>query len=217
MILIKGLTLKYISNQDIKFIKYPNITFQNGKINLLIGKNGSGKSTLGNYFFKIGSIEKTVGNVFYDSIELSESLVNHNYKFVPQERPLMHNLTCNEIWKLYHSSKRERIINGLSIDKVFSQKKFSTLSTGEWKKFLLQNILSINNLNGIFLDEIFAGLQNNTKEEIIHLLVKNTIDRNLTTIITHINLENENTDFLVHNLNKFKNYVNKIYLHEVKE
>jgi len=212
MILIKDLKLKYNSKQDIQFIRYPDITFMKGKINLLIGKNGSGKSTLGNYLFKINSVEKVNGDIFYNSKVINTSLVNLNFKYIPQERPVTYNnLTCNDIFKIFRSSQSENL-NGSVFEKSLLKKSFSQLSTGEWKIFLIQNILALNKLNGIFLDELFAGLQINNKEYILDLLVEKTTNRELVTIVTHILLEDENNDYLVQNLNKIENYVNKIYL-----
>lgn len=212
MIVIKDLKLKYHSKQDVQFVRYPDITFAKGKINLLIGKNGSGKSTLGNYLFQINSVEKVSGDISYNSKLLNTSLVNLSYKYVPQERPATYNnLTCLDIFKIFHSSQ-SKSLNKFKFEKTLLKKSFSQLSTGEWKIFLIQNILNLNKLNGIFLDEIFAGLQINNKKYILDLLVENTRKKELVTIVTHILLEDENNDFLVHNLNKIENYVNKIHL-----
>ncbi len=174
-----------------------NISFNNNKINGLLGPNGSGKTTLFNII--AGFLSPDIGNVYLDNHNLTEKSLSFRSKlgisYLPQEASIFRDLSVFEniysIAELFHDK-----INSLEITKKlvqqfslvnFQQTKGKLLSGGERRRTEIARALA-SSPKFLLLDEPFAGIDPIAIEEVklsISLLKK----MNIGIIITDHNVK----------------------------
>lgn len=169
MIEIKNITKKYGKNQVLKDI---NLTIKSGDCIGIVGANGSGKTTL---LSIISGIHKADGGqILLDGkdITTSSKLSSHYISYVPQENPLIEELSAFDNLRLwYKGSKKELnkeltygILHTLGIDK-YSDKIVSKMSGG-MKKRLSIGIALLERPSLLIMDEPSAALDIAGKYEI---------------------------------------------------
>lgn len=186
MIKIDSITKKYG-----KKIILSNISFSAnaGDCIGIVGTNGSGKTTLLSSIS--GVIKPDSGAVYIDNEKISYSNTNISryISYIPQENPLIPELSVKDNLKLWYSSSvlnlnyelENGVLKMLGIDS-FIKMKVSKLSGG-MKKRLSIGIALANNPSLLIMDEPSAALDLSCKKQIRDYMTSFTANEKKTIII----------------------------------
>ncbi|WP_368236016.1 ABC transporter ATP-binding protein [Clostridium perfringens] len=159
-----------------------SLTFEEGKINCILGKSGCGKSTLLNIIANLEDINsgeiigvpEKIAYVFQE-----DRLIEWNSIYTNMELPLL---------KFYTKDEREEKIKGILRevelgDYINSYPK--ELSGGMRQRANIARALLYNG-ELLLMDEPFKSLDKSSKENIIKIFKKNHLEKNNTVImVTH--------------------------------
>ena len=176
-----------------KVLERINLTFENGQIYGLIGHNGSGKSVL----LKIicGFFKPTEGAVLFDDHDYS-----NDKEFPPSLRAIIEgpsfipNISGFEnlqlLAEIQNKITDETILNYLEKMGMLDIKdqKYSEYSLGTKQKLGIISVL-MENPQVIILDEPFNGIEEKTKQVIIHELLSLKQQNVLIIVTSHIKEE----------------------------
>lgn len=176
-----------------KVLERINLTFENGQIYGLIGHNGSGKSVL----LKIicGFFKPTEGAVLFDGHDYS-----NDKEFPPSLRAIIEgpsfipNISGFEnlqlLAEIQNKITDETILNYLEKMGMLDIKdqKYSEYSLGTKQKLGIISVL-MENPQVIILDEPFNGIEEKTKQVIIHELLSLKQQNVLIIVTSHIKEE----------------------------
>lgn len=164
-----------------------------GEVAAILGESGSGKSTFLDLI--AGFIEGESGRIMIDGVEIQNLSV--------EARPLTILFQHHNLFE--HLSVEKNILLGISktlkasseeVEKVyailkevglegFEQRLASKLSGGQQQRVALTRVL-LRQKPILLLDEPFTGLDEQTREQMLHLVRKITTEKNLHTImVTH--------------------------------
>jgi ABC-2 type transport system ATP-binding protein len=184
MIEINDLSFSY---QEQRLFRGMQMTLEPGNIYGLLGVNGAGKSTLlrlitGLLFASSGSV-RTLG---HDPAERDPSLLSR--VFVLPEELNLPNATGAEYLRtrapFYRSFNRDRFDRYLAEFELQPERKLSSLSHGQKKKFLLSFGLACESPL-LLLDEPTNGLDIPSKAQFRRLIAEATTPERLFIIATH--------------------------------
>ncbi len=174
---IKNVTKHYRNKAGIKSV---NVTFEPGKLNLLVGKNGSGKTTL---------LKCIMGVVRYEGIILKQRTT---IGYAPEEYVMPYFmsvldflLSIGKIKDIPKITLHDEIIEHLEYFDMSNQahQSFGTLSNGMRQKVnLIQAFL--NHPKTILLDEPLHGLDTLSQTKILKL-INGRIKESLIIVSTH--------------------------------
>jgi phospholipid/cholesterol/gamma-HCH transport system ATP-binding protein len=176
-----------------------NITFEKGKINLVIGRSGSGKTVLMKCL--IGLLSPTSGAIYYDNKDFHHMSFEDQKKLrmdmgvVFQGSALFDSLTIEEnvmfplnmLTNQSHQEKLDRVNYCLQrVDLVNTNQLYpSELSGGMKKRAAIARAIAINP-KYLFCDEPNSGLDPKTSLIIDELITGITHEYNMTTVVnTH--------------------------------
>ena len=183
IIQLENISKKYKKREILKNI---NISVEDSEIIGIIGANGTGKSTL--LKIMLGLTKQNNGVIkYFNNGEKISSLIG----YVPQENPLIPELTVLDNLKLWYSDSKENMKDDLN--------------NGILKKLKLNDVLKfkVNNLSGgykrrlsigcalakhpklILLDEPSSGLDLNCKYEIKEYLKDYVASDGSVVMVTH--------------------------------
>ena len=189
----------YKSFEDREVLKDINATFENGKVNLIIGQSGSGKTVLMKNL--VGLLDPTSGQVLYDGrnfVQMTKKekmLMRREMGMIFQSAALFDSLTVleNVMFPLDMFSTmnlRERTKRAMDcldrVNLVGAEEKFpGEISGGMQKRVAIARAIALNP-KYLFCDEPNSGLDPKTSLVIDDLLQGITKEFNMTTIInTH--------------------------------
>jgi len=176
-----------------------SLTFEKGKVNLVIGRSGSGKTVLMKCL--IGLLTPTNGAVYYDNKDFynlpfaEQKLLRNEMGVVFQGSALFDSLTIEEnvmfplnmLTKQTQQEKLERVNYCLKrVDLVNVNKQYpAELSGGMKKRAAIARAIAINP-KYLFCDEPNSGLDPKTSLIIDELITGITHEYNMTTVVnTH--------------------------------
>lgn len=180
MLKIENLSVGYYKHVVLKDI---NLEINPGEIVALFGANASGKSTLANSIVGLGEAHIHSGKVFIDGEDVTPLIRKKNtYKLrrkglhiSTQQRHIFPTLTVREVLqaasKRAHSSKSffTDFLRAFPSLKGLMNQDSSTLSGGE-RTLLNLATATIGHSKALILDEPFAGLSQETSQEVSKLL-----------------------------------------------
>lgn len=154
----------------------------------LVGKNGSGKSTL--LSIMAGALKADAGSIYYhDKIMATRKDLARYAAFVPQENPLIEELSVRDNLRLWYAdsltSIEDALKAGLPYEMGLGQiltEKVKNLSGGMKKRLSIACALA-NDAPVLLLDEPAASLDLVMKQDIISYL-KRYLDRGGTVVIS---------------------------------
>lgn len=169
MIEIRNIKKRYGKNQVLKDI---NLTVKSGDCIGIVGANGSGKTTLLSIISGIHKADE--GKILLDgrNITSSSKIASHYISYVPQENPLIEELSGLDNLRLWYKGNKnelekelnEGILHTLGIDK-YVRKTVSKMSGG-MKKRLSIGIALLEKPSLLIMDEPSAALDIAGKYEI---------------------------------------------------
>lgn len=161
-------------------VKNVTLTFQIGKLNLLVGKNGSGKSTL---------IKCIMGVVRYEGTIIRQKT---SIGYAPEEYVMPYFMTVRRFLEsigAIRDIESKRLISEIDEQltyfdlKEHEHRRFGTLSNGMRQKVnLIQAFL--NHPKTILLDEPLHGLDEDSQKKTL-ALIRNRIKESLVIVSTH--------------------------------
>lgn len=188
----KGTPYEYNAIEDV------NLTFEQGNYYAIVGQTGSGKSTLIQHINAL--LKPTKGSITFDEIEISHKTKDKYLRpirkkvgmvFQFPESQLFEDSVEKEIefgpknFKLYLEKVKEKSYQ-LLLDLGFSRDIMSLspfqMSGGQMRKIAIVSILSMNP-EVIILDEPTAGLDPQSKKQIMSLIKRIQIEENKTIIL----------------------------------
>ena len=214
---VKNLKFKYNTNlKDSKnFLENINFELFPGDFLGLIGKNGSGKSTLVRIIS--GLLKPTYGNILINEENIFEFLKkekNNRFKILtvfqfPEDQIFMETVYKDVAFGLHNMNipinkiKKEifEALKFVNLKEDFAYKSTIDLSFGEKRKVAIAGIIALKP-RILILDEPTAGLDFESKEEILQNIRKYTDDTKSTVI------------FVSHNIEDIVKYTNKVLLLE---
>ena len=159
-----------------------SLTFEEGKINCILGKSGCGKSTLLNIIANLEEINsgeiigvpEKISYVFQE-----DRLIEWNSIYTNMELPLL---------KFYTKDEREEKIKNIlrEVELGDSMNSYPKELSGGMRQ--RANIARALLYNGelLLMDEPFKSLDKSSKEDIIEIFKKNHLEKNNTVImVTH--------------------------------
>ncbi len=182
-----------------EILKDINVSIKNGACVGILGANGSGKSTL--LSILAGITTPTLGS-FQVAHSTDATHATTNIGYIPQENPLMEELSALDNLRLWYSlsetSLEDELANGtlheLGIHD-FLKTKVKYMSGGMKKRLSIGCSLA-KSPNILLLDEPGAALDLPCKETILHCLQSYKAKGNLAIIATHEEAEIEICDQL---------------------
>ncbi|BAW90211.1 energy-coupling factor transporter ATPase [Staphylococcus capitis] len=188
----KGTPYEYNAIEDV------NLTFEQGNYYAIVGQTGSGKSTLIQHINAL--LKPTKGSITFDEIEISHKTKDKYLRpirkkvgmvFQFPESQLFEDSVEKEIefgpknFKLDLEKVKEKSYQ-LLLDLGFSRDIMSLspfqMSGGQMRKIAIVSILSMNP-EVIILDEPTAGLDPQSKKQIMSLIKRIQIEENKTIIL----------------------------------
>ena len=184
-ITIRGIQKKYGKKTVLRDV---NFSVSQGKCVGILGENGSGKSTL---FAVLLGLQKGKGTFYCDGVDLIRDSKKRSEMvgFVPQNPPLLHELSGKDNLKLWYSKKNmvkemeQGVLKVLGISEFYKTpvRKMS----GGMKKRLAIGCAVAKNPKILFLDEPSAALDMVCKEKIIDYLQSFKKNGGIVVIATH--------------------------------
>ncbi|MBO6113440.1 MAG: ABC transporter ATP-binding protein [Lachnospiraceae bacterium] len=173
MLKLEKITIKYK-----KKIVLENVDFfaGNGEIVGLLGSNGSGKSTLLSAI--AGAKRATFGKMYIDDMDFEKNTDEYrkNIGYVPQENPLIAELTALDNLRIWSDKSKEELKEIISEEPLsllgvseFCDRKVSSLSGGMKKRLSITATL-ITSPQVLLMDEPFAALDMVAKHDILQYM-----------------------------------------------
>lgn len=189
----------YKSFDNVEVLNDINITFQQGKCNLIIGKSGAGKTVL--LKILVGLLPTTKGNVWYDDVNLGEldkkqlRALRMKVGMLFQGSALFDSMTVEENIRfpldMFTNMTRKEKLNRVNfclerVNLTGVNNKFpSETSGGMQKRVGIARAIVLEPLY-LFCDEPNSGLDPKTSIVIDELIQSITYENNITTVInTH--------------------------------
>ena len=209
LIEIKNLKFGYNENLILKNI---NLDLEEGDFALISGENGSGKSTLIKLI--LGELKKDKGSIKIFGIDMEDFKNFDAIGYVPQVNEsikVAFPISCREyvglnlykefslinIIKKSSKSKVENTFSTLNIKKLID-KPFNKLSGGQAQRVMIARAM-VNNPDILILDEPTVGIDSQSKEEFLDLLV-------------HLNTHHKISILMIsHEMDMVSDYANKIF------
>ena len=188
---IQNLTKIYSTN-NLKAVDSLDLEIYKGEIFGLLGPNGAGKTSL--IRMLVGLLKSSSGHILFDGDELNinSSKLKHYIGYVPQEAAFWKNLTVYEnlsvIGTTYNIPKKElnekinHLLEGLYL--VDQKKKLASKLSGGMQRRLNLAMGMVHNPQILFLDEVFVGLDPQTRNYLYDYLRDFASKENKTIIIT---------------------------------
>nr|WP_072537838.1 metal ABC transporter ATP-binding protein [Anaerococcus mediterraneensis] len=209
LIEIKNLKFGYNENLILKNI---NLDLEEGDFALISGENGSGKSTLIKLI--LGELKKDKGSIKIFGIDMEDFKNFDKIGYVPQVNEsikVAFPISCREyvglnLYKEFSlintikkssKSKVENTFSTLNIKKLID-KPFNKLSGGQAQRVMIARAM-VNNPDILILDEPTVGIDSQSKEEFLDLLV-------------HLNTHHKISILMIsHEMDMVSDYANKIF------
>ncbi len=188
---IENLTKIYHTN-NVKAVDSLDLEIYKGEIFGLLGPNGAGKTTL--IRMLVGLLKSSSGQILYNGEELNvnSSKLKKQIGYVPQEAAFWKNLTVYEnlhvIGATYNIPNKElknrinHLLEGLYL--VEHKKKMASKLSGGMKRRLNLAMGMVHNPQILLLDEVFVGLDPQTRNYLYDYLRDFASKENKTIIIT---------------------------------
>jgi len=208
MLTIKNLSFQHNKNQE---TYHYNLEVKQQEIIAILGESGSGKSTLLDLI--AGFLEPLSGSITLEKQELiTQNIEQRPISILFQNHNLFEHLTVEKNILLGVSKKlknsteeKERVLEILKEVGLeqHSHKLASELSGGQQQRVALARVL-LREQPILLLDEPFSGLDRETRLEMLNLVKKITLEKNLYTImITH---EIEDANLIADNIYRVENF-----------
>lgn len=188
---IQDLTKVYKTNR-VKAVDSLDLEINKGEIFGLLGPNGAGKTTLIRVI--VGLLKSSSGHILFDGEELNINSAKwkHHIGYVPQETAFWKNLTVYEnlnligtTYNIPNKELKERInhlLEGLYL--VDHKKKLASKLSGGMQRRLNLAMGMVHNPQILLLDEVFVGLDPQTRNYLYDYLRNFASKENKTIIIT---------------------------------
>ena len=196
MIKVQAINKKY-KRQILKDISFEA---DKGQCIGILGANGCGKTTLLSIMAGVRTADS--GEIYYNGKNIADNkgIIDKYVGYVPQENPLIEELSVKDNLRLWYRGNRKefenQLYNGvgklLGIDR-YAKKTVSKLSGG-MKRRLSIAIALINNASVLILDEPGAALDLICKAEIMDYLREYTKSGGTVVLTTHDEKEMELCD-----------------------
>ena len=211
MKLIDIKNLKFGYNENL-ILKNVNLDLEEGDFALISGENGSGKSTLIKLI--LGELKKDGGSIKIFGIDMEDFKNFDKIGYVPQvneSTKVAFPISCREyvglnLYKEFSlintikkssKSKVENTFSTLNIKKLID-KPFNKLSGGQAQRVMIARAM-VNNPDILILDEPTVGIDSQSKEEFLDLLV-------------HLNTHHKISILMIsHEMDIVSDYANKIF------
>ena len=208
MLTIKNLSFQHNKNQE---TYHYHLEMKQQEIIAILGESGSGKSTLLDLI--AGFLEPLSGSITLEKQELiTQNIEQRPISILFQNHNLFEHLTVEKNILLGVSKKlknsteeKERVLEILKEVGLeqHSHKLASELSGGQQQRVALARVL-LREQPILLLDEPFSGLDRETRLEMLNLVKKITLEKNLYTImITH---EIEDANLIADNIYRVDNF-----------
>ena len=188
---IQDITKIYSSNK-VKAVDSLDLDIYKGEIFGLLGPNGAGKTTLIRVI--VGLLKSSSGHILFDGEELNINSAKwkHHIGYVPQETAFWKNLTVYEnlnligtTYNIPNKELKERInhlLEGLFL--VEHKKKLASKLSGGMQRRLNLAMGMVHDPHILLLDEVFVGLDPQTRNYLYDYLRNFASKENKTIIIT---------------------------------
>ena len=188
---IQDLTKIYKTNR-VKAVDSLDLEINKGEIFGLLGPNGAGKTTLIRVI--VGLLKSSSGHILFDGEELNINSAKwkHHIGYVPQETAFWKNLTVYEnlnligtTYNIPNKELKERInhlLEGLYL--VDHKKKLASKLSGGMQRRLNLAMGMVHDPQILLLDEVFVGLDPQTRNYLYDYLRNFASKENKTIIIT---------------------------------
>lgn len=173
MLEVSGIYKKFKKRQILNGVSF---TAEPGSCVGIAGGNGCGKTTLLSILAGINRPDQ--GSIRFDGQEAvgKRSVFEKKAAYVPQENPLIPELTARDNFALWYKGDKKRMEKDLEegVAKVLGVSEFLSipagkLSGGQKKRLSIASALS-NQASVLIMDEPGAALDLRAKEEIIHYI-----------------------------------------------
>ena len=183
---------KVYSSNNVKAVDSLDLEIFRGEIFGLLGPNGAGKTTLIRMI--VGLLKSSSGHILFDGEELSvnSSKWKHHIGYVPQETAFWKNLTVyenlNVIGTTYNIPNKElkekinHLLEGLYL--IDHKKKLASKLSGGMQRRLNLAMGMVHDPQILLLDEVFVGLDPQTRNYLYDYLRNFASKENKTIIIT---------------------------------
>lgn len=191
--------------EDRSILKDINLSINKGENILIKGENGSGKSSL--LKLVLGLYKPTSGAVFLNGVSVNDYDCKTFYReicYVSQDELLLNESVEEYLRQVTHRDLKDEEINRLRQKVKFTseietiEQNGATLSGGEKKKLLMLKWLMKPDCSLVILDEIDAGLDDETKtilKELENELLKDK--EKIVMKISHIDTDDRGYDQIV--------------------
>ena len=183
---------KIYSSNNLKAVDSLDLEIYKGEIFGLLGPNGAGKTTLIRMI--VGLLKSNSGHILFDGEELdiNSAKWKHHIGYVPQETAFWKNLTVyenlNVIGTTYNIPSKElkerinHILEGLYL--MEHKKKLASRLSGGMQRRLNLAMGMVHDPQILLLDEVFVGLDPQTRNYLYEYLREFAAKENKTIIIT---------------------------------
>lgn len=183
MIKLDNITKRYGKNQVLKDI---SLEIASGETIAIIGRNGCGKSTL--LQIMAGCLKPDSGTLSYYGKEATgHSKVFQSYcGYLPQENPLMEQLSVRDNLKLWNTSSSQisgKLLEDFGLTDILTKPVIQL--SGGMKRRLALACAYINNPPVLLLDEPTTALDFYHKEVIQRTLAEHRQKKGIVVLITH--------------------------------
>ena len=213
MIKIKNLTHKY-KNEKERALKKVNLHIKEGDKLTIIGSSGSGKSTLLKCINRL--IEPTSGEIILNKVNLFEAgkkdlrkirretgIIFQEFNLIERDTVLKNVLngrlgytgtisSCMGIFKEEDHKKAKKALRDVGLTKL-KDKRVSDLSGGQKQRVAIARVL-VQEPKVILADEPVSNLDPRLMEDILKLLNKLCVEKNIT-LITSLHVINFTKDY----------------------
>ncbi len=182
MISINGLTKSFDKN---KVLENVDITIKTGDIFGLIGINGAGKSTL--LRMLAGIYYPTQGKILYDGLDIHKDIsVKKDIFFLPDDPYYFMNQNAKSVKKIYEANydfDQEAFLRYIDLFDLELDKSLTKCSKGMRRKIFIAIAFAIKP-KYLILDEVFDGLDPQTRHIFKNELFDLKLEHNTTIVIT---------------------------------